>query len=300
MKKQIYKLQHALLLALLIACGAFMPVATAAKTTTKANSSPPATASAPDLSKAVTQTYTADKSVQVGMLVQIKPGVADTVIPLDDTHISSLLGVVVPPNSATIVLTPQKVNTQQVLVTNAGHYDVLVSTQNGPVKTGDYLTVSALAGVAMKADQYQTQVIGKAMHDFSGRANVISSVGLTDSAGRKINAAIGRVPVAITVAHNPLYQKVADSVPGFLNKVATGLSNKPVSAARIYISLFVFTITAFITTNVVYSGVRSGMIAVGRNPLSKKSIIRSLIQTIIAGLIVFIAGVFAVYLLLKL
>jgi len=51
---------------------------------------------------------------------------------------------------------------------------------------------------------------------------------------------------------------------------------------------------------VMYSGIRSGMIAVGRNPLSKKSIIRSLIQTVIAGLIIFLAGVFAVYLLLKL
>jgi hypothetical protein len=50
----------------------------------------------------------------------------------------------------------------------------------------------------------------------------------------------------------------------------------------------------------LYSGIRSGMIAVGRNPLSKKSIMRSLIETVIAGLIVFAVGIFAVYLLLKL
>ncbi|HVX24230.1 MAG TPA: hypothetical protein VG992_02710, partial [Candidatus Saccharimonadales bacterium] len=68
----------------------------------------------------------------------------------------------------------------------------------------------------------------------------------------------------------------------------------------IYLSLVVLLAITFIVANVMYSGIRSGMIAVGRNPLSKKSIIRSLIQTVIAGLTIFVAGVLAVYLLLKL
>ena len=78
------------------------------------------------------------------------------------------------------------------------------------------------------------------------------------------------------------------------------MTDKKVSAARIYLGLAVLALTTVITGNLVYSGVRSGMISVGRNPLSKKSIIKSLIQTVIAGLIIFIVGVLAVYLLLKL
>ena len=131
-------------------------------------------------------------------------------------------------------------------------------------------------------------------------AENVERVSQSIDSGKKTTVSIGRVSMDISVAQNPLYQKNADNVPGFLNKIATGVANKPVSAARIYISLVVFLLTAIVTGNMLYSGVRSGMIAVGRNPLSKKSIIRSLIQTVIAGLIIFVAGVFAVYLLLKL
>jgi hypothetical protein len=46
--------------------------------------------------------------------------------------------------------------------------------------------------------------------------------------------------------------------------------------------------------------VRSSMIALGRNPLSRKSILRGMFQVIITSIIIFICGLFGVYLLLKL
>ncbi len=253
-----------------------------------------------NISGAVTQSYNADPSVQTGMIVKLKPKDPATVVPLENTEIKSLLGVVVPADNAAIVLTPEQSKQQQVLVSRSGHYTILVSNQNGPIKTGDYVTVSALAGIGMKADGGQEQVVGKAAGNFSGTANVIGSTELQDTLGRKNSVAIGRVPVDIAILHNPLFQKTADYVPGFLAKAAVTVANKPVSAARIYLGLVLIFVTTLITGNMLYSGVRSGMIAVGRNPLSKKSIIRSLIQTVIAGLIIFIAGMFAVYLLLKL
>jgi hypothetical protein len=48
-----------------------------------------------------------------------------------------------------------------------------------------------------------------------------------------------------------------------------------------------------------YIGVRSGITAIGRNPLSKKDITKGLLQVILASMVVFIIGLFAVYLLLK-
>jgi hypothetical protein len=249
---------------------------------------------------AVTHSYSSDSSVQTGMMVELNPKDATSVLPLKQADMAHMLGVVIPASNATIVLTPQNITKQQVLVTNTGHYSVLVTNQNGPIHTGDYLTASAIDGLAMKADQNQAQIVGKAAGNFSGSANVIGSVQLTDSLGHKTNVSIGRIDAEVAVDHNPLYQQNVDYVPGALAKIAVVVAKKPVGAARIYISLAVMLVVAFITANMMYSGIRSGMIAVGRNPLSKKSIIKSLIQTVMAGLIIFVAGVFGVYLLLKL
>jgi hypothetical protein len=253
-----------------------------------------------NISSQVTQSYDADPSVQVGMIVELKAKNSNVVIPLPDADIKNMLGIVVPTSNATIVLTPETVKQQQVLVATSGRYSVLVSNQNGPVKTGDPLTISAIAGVAMKADAKQPQMVGKSAGEFSGSANVISTLKLKDSAGREANVSIGRVPIEINISHNPLFSRSVDYVPDFMGKFAAGIANKPVSAARIYLSMAILFITSILTGAVLFSGIKGGMIAVGRNPLSKKSIMRSLFETVLAGLIIFVAAVFAVYLLLKL
>src|SRR5206468_6605537 len=192
-----------------------------------------------------------------------------------------MLGVVIPSSNATIVLTPQSITSQQVLVTNNGHYTVLVSNQNGPVKVGDYVMISAVDGIGMKAtDSSDAQVVGKAAGNFTGQANVIGTVSLTDTLGRKSNVSIGRVPVDIVITHNPAFQRKSDYVPAGLGKLAQQVASRPVSTARIYLGAVLLFISAFITGNMFYSGIRGGMIAVGRNPLSRKSIFRSLIQTV--------------------
>jgi hypothetical protein len=294
MRRRTLRLGYALLIAGLLALLPAVPAVAASKTT----ASTPKTST--DLSNAVTQSYNADPSVQLGMIVKLKDKATNTVTPVSSAEIANMLGIVVPATDATIVLTPATIKAQQVLVATSGHFNILVCNQNGPIKTGDFITISAVDGIGMKADENQLEVIGKAAAGFSGTANVIGSVKLKDSAGRSNTVALGRVPIDLRITHNPLFQKSADYVPGFLAKAATAVANKPVSVARIYLGLALLFVSSIIAGEMLYSGVRSGMIAVGRNPLSKKSIIKSLIETVIAGVIVFVVGIFAVYLLLKL
>ncbi|MFO0781546.1 MAG: hypothetical protein U0524_01465 [Candidatus Saccharimonadales bacterium] len=253
-----------------------------------------------DISRDVTQTYNAEPTVQIGMLVKLKDKAGDVLVPVSSDKAEDILGVVIPADNAKIVLTSETAKQKQVLVASSGPLSMLVSNQNGPVKAGDYLAVSAVAGVAMKADDQQKFVVGRATSDFSGSSGIIGSLKVKDTLGKESNVSIGRVEADLRIASNPLYQKSASFVPAFAAKAASAIADKPVSVARIYLSMAVLGVTALVTSIVMYSGIRSGMIAVGRNPLSKKSIIRSLIQTVIAGLIIFLAGVFAVYLLLKL
>lgn len=253
-----------------------------------------------NISQSVTHSYNADPAVQLGMIVKLKQKDKGTVEPLDLNNIKDLLGVVVKPNESTITLSPQNATVQQVYVASTGHFTTLVSNQNGPIKPGDGITISAISGIGMKADDKQLLVLGKAITAFNGSSNVIGKVSLKDKTGKSIDVSISRVEVVINISHNPLAsQQGRDKVPEFLNKVAVGIVNKPVSAARIYLGLATLLVSAFVAANLVYSGIRSGMIAIGRNPLSRKSIFKSLIQTVIAGLIVFTIGILSVYLLLK-
>lgn len=253
-----------------------------------------------DISGEITQTYNADPATQIGMIVGLKDKAGNLISPVNSDKLKNILGVVVPADNAKIVLTAESAKQKQVLVTSTGVVSMLVSNQNGQIKAGDPLTVSAVAGVAMKADDQQEMIVGRATSDFSGTSGVIGSIKLKDSTGKENSVSIGRVKADFRVTSNPLYQKSASHVPAFAAKAAEGIADKSVSVARIYLGMIILLVTAFVTAVVMFSGIRSGMIAVGRNPLSKKSIIKSLIQTVIAGLIIFLAGVFAVYLILKL
>jgi hypothetical protein len=284
-------------LALLLMTSAASPVLAATNTPAKTATQ---TTTKEDISQAITQSYSADSSLQLGIIVRLKDKTAGVVEPLKQSDGDKMLGVVVAPDASAVTLTPETGTKQQVFVATSGHYDVLVSNQNGIIVPGDYISISAVTGIGMKADQDQAVILGKAVSGFTGTNNVISKVGLKDSLGHQSTVAIGRITVNLNIAHNPLQQKATDFLPAFLAKATTTIAAKPVSAARVYLGMAILVVSGFVTANIVYSGIRSGMIAVGRNPLSKKSIIKSLIQSITGGLIVFIAGIFAVYLLLKL
>jgi multisubunit Na+/H+ antiporter MnhB subunit len=94
-------------------------------------------------------------------------------------------------------------------------------------------------------------------------------------------------------------QNTRPNLPNFLITAGQTVANRPVSESRVYISLVILGISAVIAGSMLYAGIRSSIISIGRNPLSKRSIIRSLIQVTLTSLIVFIIGLFAVYLLLR-
>ncbi len=247
----------------------------------------------------VTQGYASDQQLQKGLIVRVKQGDSSKVEALKSSDINAMYGVVVSANDSPVNLTNNSGGTQ-VYVAASGQYDVLVSTQNGGIKVGDYLTISAIDGVGMKAGDSQTFVIGKALKAFNGRSGAESSTTLRDVAGNKTIVSLARIPVAVEVARNPGLKVTISNLPGFLQKAAQSVAQKPVSDNRIYIALAVLIASVVIAGSLLYAGVRSGIIAVGRNPLAKNSIAKSLLQVSLTALIILFLGVFAVYLLLKL
>jgi 6,7-dimethyl-8-ribityllumazine synthase len=251
----------------------------------------------PLFAQAVTQGYGADQIMQRGMLVQLKKGDTTKVEVVKQETADQMYGVVVNANDAPVTLSSDG---KKVFVATAGHYDVLVNTQNGEIKAGDYVTVSAIDGIGMKASDKEPVVVGRALSGFDGKSNVISTPQVKDSNGGSKTVSIGRVQADILVAKNPLLKAEEPNLPSALKKVSESIAGKPVNPARVYISMFVFLLSTIVATTLMYGGVRSAIISIGRNPLSKKSIIKGMFQIIITGLTVFISGIFGVYLLLKL
>lgn len=250
----------------------------------------------PLFAQALTQGYGSDQITQRGMLIQLKKDDPSKVEAVKQATADKLFGVVVDVNDAPVTLSSDG---KKVFIATAGKFDVMVSTQNGPIKAGDYITVSAIDGIGMKAGSKEPIIIGRALGDFDGAINKIGVSQVKSSDGTNKEVTIGRVQTDVVVAGNPLLKAEQPNVPEALRKAAEAIAGKPVNAVRIYTSMFVFIVSTVVATILLYGGVRSAIISIGRNPLGKKSIIRGMFQVIITGLIVFISGVFGVYLLLR-
>lgn len=240
--------------------------------------------------QAVAQGYQSDETLQRGMIVQIKSDETHKIESLGIESADKMFGVVVDPNDAPVTVAGEDAS---IFVATTGRYHVLVNTQNGTIEPGDYVTISALRGVGMRVDDKAPVVIGRALEGFDGQ----NSIGTAKIGEATVQ--IGRIKVDITVSRNPL-QKQDDNIPEFLKRAAETIAGKPVDTLKVYVSLVIFLVGTTVAAVLMYSGVRSGIISIGRNPLSKTSIIRSMLQVVVVGLIIFITSVFGVYLLLKL
>lgn len=246
----------------------------------------------------ITQGYDIDSNVslQKGMIVALKEGDPKKVEPVNNSSPKRVHGVVVGTSDSSFVLAEES---QKIYVASGGKFDVLISDQNGIIAPGDFVTISPVTGIGMKSDDYQEIVIGKAIDGFDGTSKKLSEAVIKDAQGNDKTISIGRIQVDISIMRNPTLKSTA-SLPSFLREASEYVAGKPVNPIRVYISLAILIAAASVSGSLIFSGVRSGMTAIGRNPLSKKSILRGIFQVVIVGLIIFIVGIFGVYLLLKL
>ena len=152
------------------------------------------------------------------------------------------------------------------------------------------VSISDTDGIAAKATTQQAFVIGQAQQSFDGSSGAISGSG---------SSAIGRVNVNILVQRNPnLKDNVA--VPSFLRSAGDSIAGKEVTPVRIYAALGVFIVAAAVAFGALTSGIRSAMISIGRNPLSRHFILNGLVQVTGVAVLILTMGMIGVYLLLKL
>lgn len=243
--------------------------------------------------------FQASSNLVRGTIVSLDKDDTGSVVPTAPGIFEHMHGVIVEPNDSAVTLTE---DTSSVFVASSGQYEVLVSSLNGNIKQGDFISGSSISGVGMKIDQQETYVVGQALEDldFSASSSVLSSTEVSDSGGGTTTVSIGRVLVRIDVKSSPASAAEVSSTPAVLLSVSELVAGKPVSASRIYSATAVLLLSIILAGTLLYASVKSSFTSIGRNPLSKKPIMHSMSQVIFVAITIFVGGFIAVYLILRL
>lgn len=235
----------------------------------------------------VARGFAAKGHLETGWVVALSKDKQGTVEAAPPNDSSRIYGVVIDPNDAPVTLNRQ--SGDQVFVATSGTYPVLTSTQRGSIKPGDFLSISSTSGIAALADYEQSSIVGRAAAAFDGKSGALSSGN---------GYAVGRINVNIEPRKNPLVKNDI-AIPSFLRKIGEAVAGKPVSALRIYVALAILFTAVVLATTLLWASVKGGMIAMGRNPLNRAGIMNSMFRVVTAASVIFIVGLFGVYLLLR-
>lgn len=246
------------------------------------------------------QGYGAETPLGNGTIVELTGKDSNTVKTATKKQLQNMFGVTIDRNLLPVTLSGKGLK-NQVFVAVSGNYEVLVSNEAGAISSGDYVTLSSVDGVAMKAGTKEKTVFGRANASFDGNGVILGTTTLKDKSGNDSKRVqIGMVPVTIDIRSNPNEKSTKTDVPEFLERIGQAIAEKEVSPIRMYLSMAITAVSLVAAIAVLYSGVKSSVISIGRNPMSKKSIFRALLEIILTSLLILIVGLFAVYLLLRL
>lgn len=246
-----------------------------------------------------TQAYAADKPIENGTIVILIGKDSNRVKVATQAESQNMFGVTVDRNQLPVTITGGNLE-NEVFVAVSGTYNVLVSDQEGAIVSGDYLALSSVNGVAMRAGDQEVTVFGRANASFDGKGVTLGTTTLKDSSGNSKTVKLGSIPVTIDIKNNPNHKSTDVNAPDFLKRIGEAIAEKEVSPIRIYLGVGIAVVSLIAAIAVLYAGIRNGVISIGRNPMSRKSIFRALIEVILTSALILIIGLFAVYLLLKL
>jgi len=244
------------------------------------------------------QGYAAPAPVDIGTIVTLNKD-TQSVVPSKQAQVQNMFGVAVDRNQLALAVSNSSIQ-NETYVAVSGTYNVLVSTQGGTIESGDYVTLSSLDGIGMKASTEQKTVFGRAAAGFDGKSLTLGTTQLKDSTGATKTVTLGTIPVTINIQRNPNVKSTKVNVPNWLERLGVQIAEKQISPIRIYLSMGITAVSLITAIVMLYAGVRNAIIAIGRNPMTKRSIFRALLEVILTSILILVIGLFAVYLLLKL
>jgi len=241
----------------------------------------PASASSANIS----HSYHASTTIANGSLVSLDPSLSDYVEPANSNNGQQLLGIAVANNDSLLAV---DAGAGTVQVATSGTANTLVSNLNGPISVGDQVSVSPFNGVGMKAAP-GSNVIGLAQTAFNGNTDGASSEQIVSKAGKSKDILVGFVRLGIAIGTGST--QGSDNQLSGLQKLSQQLTGHTVSTVRVLVSLVVAVIALLSLITLVYASIYGGIVSIGRNPLAKYAIFRSMISVLgMVAVIGIIAG----------
>lgn len=222
-------------------------------------------------------------------IVSSKTNYPDVVELATAKNSSHTIGVI---DDKPLVAISSKGKSTQVVLNGAT--EVLVCDINGPIRAGDKIAASPVAGVGMLAAE-NGQVVGTAQKEFNTKTAKIRSI--KDSKGVGRNVRFGSIPVEVSVAYYQL--PGSNFLPPLLQNLANTIADRPVSAIRILVSSLMLMFGFIYVGILIYTTVRTSVISLGRNPLAAHNIRNGLLQMAVLAVTVLLATLLATYLMLS-
>lgn len=229
---------------------------------------------------AISQSYkTNDTDLTPGTLISLASKGATVVTAANTNNVSNLVGIAA--SKPLIELSDGTQNSLQVVV--SGSTDALVTDLNGTIKIGDKITASPISGIGMKAIN-PSEVVGTAQADLDSVSTVTKTfVGID---GKGVSAKVGLLPVAVNIGYYSASSGTGGAsalVPPFLQNLANTIAGKVVSPLRVLIGLLALLLGFATITIMLYTGIRSGVISLGRNPLAANVLRRGLVDILLTA-----------------
>lgn len=181
-------------------------------------------------------------------------------------------------------------------VVRSGIAEVNVTTLNGPIKYGDYITSSQIAGFGQKTSE-SGYTVGMALGAFTGE-------GAPQVDGPKGKVASGKIPVAIRIEYTELTNpRFAGRLFGFVGTAFLENISDPKQLGSVvrFVAAGLVVLLAFTFGFLTFSrSIAKSIEALGRNPLAKSAIQMSIIINIALLVVTGIIGIVASILIIRL
>lgn len=231
----------------------------------------------------ISHSYNSEGSITNGSLVSLDPSRSDYVEPANTNNGQQLLGIATASNDSLLAIDP---SSSTVQVATSGTANTLVSTINGSIKVGDQISVSPLEGVGMKASP-GAYVIGLAQTNLNSSTGGVITQSVKNKDGKVNQILVGYVRLGIAIGVGST-QGSGNQLNG-LQQFIQSLTGHAVSTARIVVSLIIVIVALVSLVTLIYASIYSGIISIGRNPLAKYAVLRSV--TSVLGMVILIAVV---------
>ena len=241
----------------------------------------------------LTPTVFAQNGVNLSAGVAVSINVSDTNVKDGDIVSSSPSGyklakIAYDPATAGVISDSPALDVQDTIRTPStreiityGNAYVLVSTINGPIEKNDYISTSTIPGVGQKASA-NGFVLGVAQQSYNNPNQT----------------ATGKILVNISPHYNATFFATQTNLLENLKAAIASPFMSPITTFR-YVLAGIVALLSFIL-GFIYFGrvIKTGVEALGRNPLAERAIIISIIFNLITTIIIMLIGFGISYLIL--